>query len=75
MLKFDSHWFFSFQTMDVVYDMSDSVLFYSMPICSPWKIFYLIISRYTATVDVTKKLMSCFYMVCVTFDMLNTVSI
>ena len=37
-----------YQTMDIVYDMSESQLnelLLCMPVCTPWKMFYLIISR------------------------------
>ena len=37
-----------YQTMDIVYDMSESQLnelLLCMPVCTPWKMFYLITSR------------------------------
>ncbi len=35
------------KVLDCVYDMADSSdYFYTMPICLPWKTFYIIIDRY-----------------------------
>lgn len=35
----------SLKAMDVVYDMADTECFFNMPVCLPWKIFYIVISK------------------------------